>query len=260
MKRQIGFRLKRPSGWFAAGREVACALQLLSDATFKLFVWLCLHAERSRGVVSTSLGELARALGKNETDLQMAIAELQQEGVCSLHAHGVIQISDRFWPYQRPCDPSASDESRRYVEAVKGMFLARRCVQSSFTAADEKLALSLYRRGISLIHVEHAILLGAARKYACFREHGHGTPISSLHYFADLFVEVQEEQSPNYWTYIAHKVGTFEQEWSRFSACKPEAKQASEGQNRGMLQVDRVGSRGYQPILTPNFCSKTADN
>jgi len=41
-------QLKQPTGWFAAGREVACALQLLSDAAFKLFVWLCLQAERGR--------------------------------------------------------------------------------------------------------------------------------------------------------------------------------------------------------------------
>ena len=52
MKGQIRFPLKRPTGWFAAGREVACALQLLSDGTFKLFVWLCLNAERSQAVVS----------------------------------------------------------------------------------------------------------------------------------------------------------------------------------------------------------------
>ena len=32
------FQLKQPTGWFAAGREVRCALELLSDATFKLFV------------------------------------------------------------------------------------------------------------------------------------------------------------------------------------------------------------------------------
>ena len=42
-------RLKHASGWFAAGREVAEALTLLSDAAFKLFLWLCLHADRSRG-------------------------------------------------------------------------------------------------------------------------------------------------------------------------------------------------------------------
>ena len=234
MKGRTGFQLKQPTGWFAAGREVAKALQLLSDAAFKLFVWLCLHAERSQGVVSASATELARALGKSETAIQTALEELQRQGVCALVAHGVIQISDRFWPYQRQCNPSASEESRRYVEAVKGMFLARRCVQSSFTTADEKLALSLYRRGISLLHVEHAILLGVARKYAAWLQHGHGTPISSLHYFADLFAEVQQEVPLNYWTYIAHKVDTFEKKWTRLISRKPEAnKQPSEGQNGG---------------------------
>jgi hypothetical protein len=223
MTGQPRFHLKQPTGWFAAGREVACALELLSDATFKLFVWLCLHAERSRGVVAATPVELARALGKNETAMEAALQELQRQGVCDLQANGHIRIRDRFWPYQRSCDSSGSDESRRYVESVKRVFLERRCVQSSFTAADEKLALSLYRRSVSLDHVEHAILLGTARKYASWLEHGQGTPISSLHYFTDLFREVQQEISPHYWTYIAQKVKTFEQTWAGFGSRGAEA-------------------------------------
>ena len=45
-------RLKHPTGWFAAGREVSRALPLLSDGAFKLFklyIHLCLTAERSTG-------------------------------------------------------------------------------------------------------------------------------------------------------------------------------------------------------------------
>jgi len=91
------------------------------------------------------------------------------------------------------------------VEKGKGLFLERRCVQSSFTAADEKLALSLYSRGVSLTHVERAILLGAVRMYAAVLQNGRGTPISSLHYFTNLFEEVQQEISSQYWTYVAHK-------------------------------------------------------
>jgi hypothetical protein len=228
------FHLKQPTGWFAAGREVACALQLLSDAAFKLFVWICLHAERSRGVVAATPVELARALGKNETAIVSALQELQRQGVCALQANGHIWISDRFWPYQRSCDSSGRDESRHYVEAVKRVFLERRCVHSSFTAADEKLALSLYRRSVALHHVEHAILLGTARKYASWLEHGQGTPISSLYYFTDLFREVQQEISPQYWTYIAHKVETFERTWAGFAARGAEAnKHVAEGQNGG---------------------------
>jgi hypothetical protein len=237
------FQLKQPTGWFAAGREVACALELLSDATFKLFVWLCLNAERSQAVVSATPAELARALGKKETAMQAALEELQQQGVCFLNANGAIQIRDRFWPYQRNCDLSASDASRRYVEAVKRMFLARRCVQSSFTAADEKLALSLYRRSVSLIHIEHAILLGAVRKYASVLQQGHGTPISSLHYFTDLFEEVQQQLSAHYWTYIAHKVKTFEQTWAGFAARGPETNQhVTEGQNGGCYGSTELAS------------------
>ena len=210
-------QLKQPSGWFAAGRELACALQLLSDGTFKLFVWLCLHAERSRGTLSATPAQLARTLGKPETDMHLALEELEQQGVCTLRPDGVIEIRDRFWPYHRPGDSADSDSARRYVENVKRLFLERRCVQSSFTAADEKLALSLYHRGVSPIHVERAILLGALRKYIAVQQNGSGTPISSLHYFTHLFVEVQQEISTGYWTYVARKLNTFEQTWAGFS-------------------------------------------
>ena len=234
------FQLKQPNGWFAAGREVACALQLLSDATFKVFVWLCLHAERSRGTLSGTPAEWARALGKTERDIHLALQELQGRGVCTLRVDGVLEIRERFWPYRRPCDSTPSPEARRYVEKVKGLFLERRCVQSSFSPADEKLALALYHRGVSLTHVEHAILLGALRKYATVFQNGHGTPISSLHYFTSLFEEVQQEISSQYWTYVAHKVNTFEQKWTGFHV-KGTGAQGTRG-NGGILQVDRGGN------------------
>jgi len=216
MSEKTRFQLKQPTGWFAAGREVACALELLSDATFKLFVWLCLHAERSRGALSATRAELARALGKKESEIHLALQELERQGVCTFRADGVLEIRDRFWPYQRRCDSTPSHDSRRYVEDVKRLFLERRCVRSSFTPADEKLALSLYHRGVSLTCVERAILLGALRKYFTVLQNGRGTPISSLHYFTNLFEEVQQEISSPYWTYVAHKVNTFEQTWIGF--------------------------------------------
>jgi hypothetical protein len=230
--RQSRFQLKCSHGWFAAGREVASALQLLSDGTFKLFVWLCLHADRSHGALSATPAELARTLGKNEQDICLALEELERQGVCSLKAEGVIEMRDRFWPYQRQCQSGARDESRRYVAEVKRMFLQHRCVRSSFTAADEKLALSLFRRDIPLLQVEHAILLGVARKYVALLQHGQGTPISSLHYFADLFQEVRQEISPGYWTYIARKVKTFDQTWAT-GLRAPDAQQTASGEHKG---------------------------
>jgi DNA-binding MarR family transcriptional regulator len=211
MNPKTRFQLKQSTGWFAAGREIACALQLLSDATFKLFLWLCLHAERSQGTVSATTADLARALGKSPSDVVLALQELQQRGVCTLQAENIIHIEHHFWPYQRQSDSLPGHDLRNYVEKVKRLFLERRCVQSSFTAADEKLARSLYQRGVSLIDVEHAILLGALRKYAVIRQNGQGSPISSLHYFTQLFEEVQQPVSTRYWSYIAHKVRTFEQ-------------------------------------------------
>jgi hypothetical protein len=38
--------LKQPTGWFAAGREVAQALAVLSDGVFKLYIHHCLQADR----------------------------------------------------------------------------------------------------------------------------------------------------------------------------------------------------------------------
>jgi hypothetical protein len=255
--RQSRFQLKCPSGWFAAGREVATAMQLLSDGTFKLFVWLCLHAERNRGTVSATPAELAWTLSKNEHEVCLALEELERQGVCSLNAEGVIEIRDRFWPYQRHCKPIASDESQPYVEEVKRLFLQRRCVQSSFTAADEKLAVSLFRRGIPLLQVEHAILLGAARKYGAISQHGPGTPISSLHYFADLFEEVRRQgTSPGYWTYIARKVKTFERTWGSGLPAPNAQKPAPGGQRGGYLWVDRPSTRRSKAILTQCLCLK----
>ena len=230
-------QLKQPTGWFAAGREVACALQLLSDAAFKLFVWLCLQAERGRGAVSATPTELAKAVGKKESDIALAIAELEQRGVCKVQPDGIIEIQDRFWPYQRNGTGPVNPEWPRYVAEVKRLFLERRCVQSSFTAADEKLALSLFRRGVSLIQIEHAILLGSLRKYISALQNAGGTPISSLHYFTNLFEEVQQELSSQYWTYIAQKVKTFEQTWRGFPATDA-VNTPNSDRIGGMLEVD----------------------
>jgi hypothetical protein len=131
-----------------------------------------------------------RALGKQEADIAVALEELEQRGVCSFPAEGVIEIRERFWPYQRNCASMASAESQRYVAEVKRLFLERHCVQSSFTVADEKLALSQFGRGVPLVQIERAILLGTLRKYVSALQNARGTPISSLYYFINLFEEV----------------------------------------------------------------------
>jgi hypothetical protein len=125
------------------------------------------------------------------------------------YSHGAVEITDRFWPYERIRSPCS--ELPGYVERIRRVFLGRNCVRSTFTAADENLASELYRSGMPIADVEHAILLGALRKYAALLNNGRGTPITSLHYFKCLFVEVREPVSPDYWTYIEQKVRRIEQ-------------------------------------------------
>jgi hypothetical protein len=203
------FRLKQPCGWFAAGREVACAATLLSDAAFKLFIWLCLHADRSRGSLPAIASELARTLARTEAGISHALEELIDKGICQCTPSGTVEITDRFWPYERIRSPDT--ELPQYIEQIRRVFLARHCVRSTFTAADEKLATELHRSGVPVTDVEHAILLGALRKYAALLNNGRGTPITSLHYFKALFEEVRQPISPDYWTYIEHKVRRLEQ-------------------------------------------------
>jgi hypothetical protein len=205
------FHLKCASGWFAAGAEVEAAVQLLSDAAFKLFVWLCLHAERSRGCIAAKPVELGRALRRSEAEVQTNLGELLQKGVCVWRSDGLLEIADRFWPYQRTRDPASHDEQRVYINRVKLCLLQRSCVRSVFTAADEKLAGQLHRDGLPIAEVERAILLGSLRKYSAWLNHGGGTPITTLHYFTSLFEEVRQEVSEQYWHYVAFKVRTLEQ-------------------------------------------------
>lgn len=52
-------KLKHANGWFAAGPEVARAMALLSDGAFKLFVYLCLQANRDTGRIAVNDRDLA---------------------------------------------------------------------------------------------------------------------------------------------------------------------------------------------------------
>jgi hypothetical protein len=64
--------LKHPTGWFAAGREFAQALTLLSDGAFKLYVYACLRAGRHTGCLRATVEELAQAVGSPAGVLAMA--------------------------------------------------------------------------------------------------------------------------------------------------------------------------------------------
>ena len=127
----------------------------------------------------------------------MNVDELEERAVCCVGRDRspqlTLEIRDRFWPYQRQPSPERSvGPEAEFVDRVRGLFLAPACVQASFSAADEKLALDMYRRGVSMEQITRAILLGCARKYVAMLNAGTRTPITSLQYFADIVEEVND--------------------------------------------------------------------
>ena len=219
--------LKQPTGWFAAGREFAQALTLLSDGAFKLYVHVCLMANRHTGCLRATVEELARAMTRAPTAVAMNLEELEERAVCRVIRNGgsqlVLEIRDRFWPYQRQQTPGCAPEPEaEFVRKVRGLFLAPACVQASFSAADEKIAAGLHRRGVSLEQVTRAILLGCARKYVAMINAGVRTPITSLQYFSDIVEEVIESAIPeSYWEPLRWKVERMEQQWQQAHPARP---------------------------------------
>jgi hypothetical protein len=211
--------LKQPTGWFAAGREFTQAIAILSDGAFKLYVYACLRAGRHTGCLRASVEELARAMTRAPTAIAMNLDELEERAVCRVIRNGgsqlVLEIRDRFWPYQRQQSSERTlGPETEFVDRVRDLFLAPACVQASFSAADEKLALGMHRRGVSMEQIKRAILLGCARKYVAMLNAGSRTPITSLQYFADIVEEVSESAIPeSYWEPLRAKVTRMEQQW-----------------------------------------------
>ena len=218
--------LKQPTGWFAAGREFAQAIPVLSDGAFKLYVHACLMANRHTGRLNATVDELARAMTRAPTAIAMNLDELEALAVCRVIRNGgsqlVLEIRDRFWPYQRQQPLGRSASEAEFVGKVRELFLAPACVQASFSAANEKLALDMYRRSVSMEQISRAILLGCARKYVSMLNAGSRTPIASLQYFAEIVEEVSEPAIPeSYWEPLRPKVARMEQQWQRRSQATP---------------------------------------
>lgn len=212
--------LKHSTGWFAAGREVARALEHLSDGAFKLYVYLCLNAQRTTARLEFRAGDLARALQKSPRSMVTYLAELEHKRVARIqpapnqYQAGTIEIWEAWWPYRKRRTPAEPAGEAAYAEAVAKLFLACPCVAASFTEADLRLAVDFYRRGVSLEEIEQALLLGRSRKYQA--EVNGKTPawVRSLRYFESVVEEVQWlAVSRSYWEYLASKLKTVERQW-----------------------------------------------
>src|SRR5438094_6086905 len=147
-----GARLKHPAGWFAAGREVSRALQLLSDGAFKLYIHLCLTADRSTGQLKGDHSDLVKALGKSRRSVVAYLDELRRGGVCKTrsatnqHGQGQIEICDAFWPYERRLPQQKGEKLADYAACIRRLLAGRACVKNSFSPADEKLAAAFFER------------------------------------------------------------------------------------------------------------------
>ena len=213
--------LKQPTVWFAAGREVAQALAVLSDGAFKLYIQLCLQADRHTARAQIELTELARVLRKTPTSIEADLGELHGAGVCA-GWDDAIEIQDQFWPYQKQTTRAGANPQAEFVRQVREVFLKPACVRSTFTAADEKLALSLFQRGVSLEQLRQAIWLGCARKYMALLHGQTQLPITSLAYFASLIEEVIQSQIPEgYWEHVRRKMEGMERRWSQAQRSAP---------------------------------------
>jgi len=205
--------LKQPTGWFAAGREVAQALALLSDGAFKLYIHLCLEAERHTGRAVIDVTALTRILRQDRESVEAGLRELQFHKICERRGDRV-EICDRFWPYQKQAGGAMADAEADSIRQVREAFLKPACVRSVFTAADEKLALNLRRRGVDLDRLRRAIWLGSARKYVAMLNGQTRLPITSLAYFASLIDEVAQTDIPaSYWDHVRRRAEEMEARW-----------------------------------------------
>src|SRR5437879_13293708 len=137
--------LKQPSGWFAAGREVAQALALLSDGAFKLYIHLCLEADRHTGRVGIEMAEWMGVLRKDPASIEAAFGELQGHDICQRHNHHV-EICDRFWPYQKQIAVATAHVQAEFLRQARAAFLAPAGGRSAVSSCGGMLACELGQR------------------------------------------------------------------------------------------------------------------
>jgi hypothetical protein len=215
-------KLKNARNWFAAGVKVQQALETLSDGAFKVFMYICLNAERDTGILHTTQVELARNLKKSHGTIRKYLGEMEQSGICRNSfsnnpvTRGSTQISPHYWPYERETAQSQTDDGAdRFIAEIRKMLAERACVRSSFSTADEVLARQWFKAAVPLDQIGQAILLGCARKYVAWRNNQavHG-PISALRYFEPILEEIgKQKHDPDYWEFLRFKIQRHEKLW-----------------------------------------------
>lgn len=251
-------RLKNARNWFAAGVEVQQALEILTDGAFKVFVYICLNAERDTGILHTTQIELARNLKKSHGTIRKHLREMETAGICQSRfghnpvARGAVQISPSYWPYEREKVQSRMDDGAdRFVSEIRKMLTQRACVRSSFSTADEVLARQWFNAAVPLERIGPAILLGCARKYVSWRNNqaAHG-PISTLRYFEPILEEIgQQKLDPDYWEFLRARIQRHEKLWieKHHEETRPAAKNDVQHNKNVDVEVKGAVDESIQP-------------
>ena len=107
-------------------------------------------------------------------------------------------------------------------------------MEISFTAADEKLAATLWAEQVPLEQIERAIVLACTRKQVSWCSGQVSGPITSLQYFRGPIEEVAHTQvGADYYRYLEFRLKPLEAQWLKTqsrSACANFAQ--AEGESR----------------------------
>ncbi len=86
--------------------------------------------------------------------------------------------------------------------------------ESGFQPWRERLATQMFRERVELKQIEHAVLLGCARRYTALLNGTVVGHVAGLSYFRPAIQEVRSLQtSEGYWQHPAARVAKFEQQW-----------------------------------------------
>jgi hypothetical protein len=206
-------RLKKATGWFPAGDAFLQAMTVLPDGPFKLFVFLCLNADRQTASCQSSYQRLAAGIGKSRHTVESYLAELKAKGFCTVvgsripYVGSTIRIADEYWPFVTAGNGFGPHGGESYVDSVRRLFTSLGCTTGRFGPSEERLAGDFERKGIPLAVIEDAMMIGACRKYVSWLNSGPSAPIASLHYFEAIIEEVQQRPFPSgYREYMRQQV------------------------------------------------------
>ena len=107
------------------------ALEILSSEAFRLYIYLCLYAERQTGRMFWNPDDVGRLFLCGSEVVGTALAELCRKQVCAPAGDAAVETCDRFWPYEKLDIAESATERASYIEQVRRMLLRPACVRAA---------------------------------------------------------------------------------------------------------------------------------